>query len=196
MLFERCDKEAKAIVEAALGESRRRGHTWLGTEHILLALAHRRHLLPPEAAALVPDGESVAAALDADLGGPARPDADLLKAVGIDLDAVRSTVRQTFGEAALEELGRRRVHQPWQPWRRPSRRCMSILAGSMSVAPRLKLALDRAWKDADRRKLVAIDPPTLFLGMIDVEDAMSNRILRDLGVDLDELGRSLLKATR
>ena len=197
-MFERCDTDTKAIIDAALAESRRRGHNYLGTEHVLLALAQRRDLLPAEVGALLPDADTVAGALAAALDGPPRPprpDAELLKVVGVDLEEVRSAVRKTFGDSALRDLGRRRVHQPWQPWRRPRRRCLSILAGTMGVAPRLKRAFERARQHADRRQLRAIDPPTLLLGMVEVEDAMSNRILQNLGVDLEQLGRSLGGAT-
>ena len=186
-MFERCDRETRAIVDAALDESRRRGHSWLGTEHVLLALAHRPELLPAEVAALLPEGDAVASALDANLDQPPRRDADLLKAVGIDLEAVRSAARRTFGESALEDLGRKRVHQPWQPWRRPRRRCTSILAGSMSVAPRLKRSFERARQEIDQRHRPAIDPATLLLGIVEVEDSMANRLLHDLGVDRDRL---------
>ena len=194
-MFERCDTATKAIVDAALAESRRRGHNWLGTEHLLLALSQRRELLPPAIAALLPDAEGVASGLEAVLG-PARPEGELLKVVGIDLEEVRSAVRKTFGDLALQDLGRRQVRQPWQPWRRPRRRCMSILAGSMNVAPRVKLSFERARQDADRRQRLAIDPPTLLLGMVEVEGALSNRILRDLGVDLEQLLRALQGASR
>lgn len=47
-MSDRCDADTKSIIDAALGESRRRGHSWLGTEHVLLALAQRRDLLGPE----------------------------------------------------------------------------------------------------------------------------------------------------
>lgn len=190
-MFDLCDIDTRAIVDAALGESRRRGHNWLGTEHVLLALAQRRDLLRPEVAAILPDADTVASALDAALDGPPRRDAELLGAVGIDLESVRSSVRRTFGDSALEDLGRRRVHQPWQPWRRPTRRCMSILAGSMSIAPRLKQAFEHARRDADRRKRATIDPAALLLGMVEVEDAMSNRILHCVGVDPQLLRQSL-----
>lgn len=190
-MFDRCDTDTRAIVDAALGESRRRRHNWLGTEHVLLALAGRRELLRPEVASLLPDADSVAWALDAHLDRPPRPDAELLKVVGIDLEEVRSAVRQAFGDSAVEGLGRRRVHQPWQPWRRPTRRCTSILAGSMSIAPRLKRSFERAGQDADRRRLPAIDPAALLLGVVEVDDAMANRILHDLGVDRGHLRQSL-----
>ena len=91
--------------------------------------------LPGAVAALLPgDVRVVIAALERVLDGPPPRDAELLRTLGIDLDEVRSAVRQTFGDDAVERL-RRPVHQPWQPWRRPSRRCMSLLAGGMGVAP-------------------------------------------------------------
>lgn len=148
-------------------------------------------MLPAEVASLLPEPEAVASARDAHLDHLPRRDANLLRAVGIDLEEVRSAVRQTFGDSAVEDLGRRRVRQPWQPWRRPKRRCMSILAGSMSVAPRLKRSLERAGQDADRRKAPAIDPAALLLFVVEVEDAVANQILRDLGVQPERLARSL-----
>ena len=190
-MFDRCDTDTRSVIDAALSESRRRGHSWLGTEPVLLALAQRRGLLGPEAAAILPDAETVAMAIDAALDGAPRRDAELLEAVGIDLESVRSSVRRTFGDSALEDLGRRRVHQPWQPWRRPTRRCMSILAGSMSIAPRLKQAFEQAQLDADRRKRATIDPAALLLGMVEVEDALSNQILCRVGVDPQLLRQSL-----
>jgi ATP-dependent Clp protease ATP-binding subunit ClpA len=190
-MFDHCDTDTLAIVDAALGEARRRSHNWLGTEHVLLALAQRRELLPSGVASHLPDAAAVAAALDSHLDRAPRPDADLLKVVGIDLDEVRTAVRQSFGDAAVEDLGRRRVHQPWQPWRRPRRRCMSILAGSMRVAPRLKQSFERARQDSDDRKLKAIDPAALLLGVVEVDDAMANEILHALDVDRESLRRAL-----
>jgi ATP-dependent Clp protease ATP-binding subunit ClpA len=191
VVFDRCNNDTEAVVDAALDESRRRGHSWLGTEHVLLALAQRRDLLTPDVAALLPDPDSIAAALDAELGEACRPEADLLQVVGIDLEAVRSAVRRTFGDSALERLGRRRAHQPWQPWRRPTRRCMSILAGSRSMAPRLKKAFDLARREADRQAVATIDPALLLLGIVEVEDALANHLLRGLGVNREQLRQAL-----
>ncbi len=131
-------------------------------------------------------------AVDALGAEPAPPDAELLKVVGIDLDEVRSAVRQTFGADALHQLGRRRVHQPWQPWRRPTRRCTSLLAGVMSVAPRVEQALERGRLDAARRQRDAVDPAALLLGMLETEGAMSHELFRRTGVDFDRLHQLLL----
>lgn len=191
-VFDHCDANTRTIIDAALEEARRLGHNYLGTEHLLVAFAQHRHLLPEPVGSLLPDGAAVRSALSAVLGRPPRRDAELLRTVGVDLDAVRSAVRRTFGDEAIERLGRP-VHQPWQPWRRPSRRCTSLLAGTTSVAPRVKQALERARQDADRRRR-PIDPAAVLGGMIDVEDALSNRLLRETGVDPDDLRRRLQTA--
>jgi ATP-dependent Clp protease ATP-binding subunit ClpA len=181
-----------AVFNNALAEARRLGHSYVGTEHLLLALLRHREFLPEAVAALLPrDADVVTAALESVLDGPPPRDAKLLKTLGIDLDEVRSAVRHTFGDEAVERLGRP-VHQPWQPWRRPSRRCMSLLAGGMGVAPRVKQAFEHARRDADRRQRPAIDPAGLLLGMVEVEDALSNRLLRDAGIDPSEVRRVLL----
>ena len=185
-MFDRCDPSTMTVIDTALQLSRDLGHDYVGTEHLLLALVRHRNLLPTAVGALLPGAEEVKYRLIEVLGEPPRPpDTDLLKLVGIDLEEVRASVRRTFGDDALNRLGRRRLHQPWQPWRRPSRRCTSLLAGSMSAAPRFKEAFERARRDSDRRHRHLIDPLALLVGMIDVEDAMSNRLLRDTGVDPD-----------
>lgn len=186
-MFERCDDNARLVVEVALEEARRRRHNWLGTEHLLVALARRRDLLPDDVAHLLPDDEGVVSAL-ATAAGRGRPDTELLKAVGVDLDEVRSAVRRTFGDEAVQRL-RRPVHQPWQPWRRPSRRCTSVLVGEISVSPRVKQSLERGLLHAEWRQVSTVDPLALLLGMVGVEGAPSNRLLRDLGVEPEELRR-------
>jgi ATP-dependent Clp protease ATP-binding subunit ClpA len=195
--FDRCDDNTIAVFNTAIAEARRLGHDYVGTEHLLIALVRHREVLPDAVATLLPgDVDVLTAALEDLLGGPPR-DAELLKTLGIDLDAVRAAVRQTFGGDAIERLGRRRVHQPWQPWRRPSRRCMSLLAGGMvgmGVVPRVKRAFEYARRDADRRQRTTIDPSGLLLGMVEVEDALSNRLLQLVGVNLAAVRRALLEA--
>jgi ATP-dependent Clp protease ATP-binding subunit ClpA len=197
-VFERCDADTMAVFNTALDEARRLGHNYVGTEHLLLALLRHRGWLPDAVAALLPvDADAVTAALEDHLDGPNPPrDAALLKTLGIDLDEVRAAVRETFGDEAVERLGRKPVRQPWQPWRRPTRRCMSLLAGGMGVACRVKQAFEHARRDTDRRERPAIDPAALLLGMVEVEDALSNRLLRDAGIDPSAIREVLLDATR
>jgi hypothetical protein len=192
-VFDRCDTDTTAVIEIAIAESRSLGHDWIGTEHLLVAFGERRELLPEPAALLLPGGPAIRAALAQLVAAPPLSTApELLETVGVDLDQVRAAVRRTFGDEAVDRLSRRRVHQPWQPWRRPSRRCTHLLSGTMSMAPRLKQALENARRETDRRRAGLIAPGVLLIGMIEVDEAMSNRLLRDLGVDPRQLRQALL----
>ena len=193
-MFDRCDADTRVVVDLAVAEARRLGHDWIGTEHILVAFGQRRDVLPEAAARLLPEATAIRAALAQLVAAPPRsPAPDLLRTVGVDLDQVRAAVRRTFGDDALERLSRRRVHQPWQPWRRPSRRCTHLLSGStMGLTPRLKQSFERARMENNRRPGGLIDPGTLLVGMIDIEGALSNRLLGDLGIDPGQLRHALL----
>jgi ATP-dependent Clp protease ATP-binding subunit ClpA len=192
-VFDQCDAEATAVLETGFEEARRLGHNWLGTEHVLLALArHRDGLLGP-VAQLLPEVDVVRAALLTHLDErSSRPEGELLATLGINLDEVRAAVRRTFGTEALDRL-RRPVPQPWQPWRRPSRACTSLLAGQVGVAPRVKQALELARHDASRRQRAMIDPAGLLLGIVEVE-GMAARVLLDVGVSPDEIRAALQEA--
>lgn len=190
-MFDRCDPSAQLIVNTALEEARRLGHSYLCTEHLLVALARHRELLPALGTEHLPDAEVLERHLVADVGPAASRDAELLRTLGVDLGDVRSAVRQTFGDDVFHRLGRRRVRQPWRRRRRSTRRCKSILSGAIGVAPRAKQSFERARRHAECRGRQLIDPNDLLLGMLDIKDAMSNKMLRELGRDLDELRRAL-----
>jgi hypothetical protein len=192
-VFDRCDGETVAVLEAGCAEARRLGHDWLGTEHLLLALVSQRGVLPEPVAELLPSEAAVRAALNRHVGErPPLPQGELLATLGIDLEEVRATVRRTFGAEAVERL-RQPVYQPWQPWRRPNRACMSLLAGHMGVAPRVKQALELALEDAARRGRSTIDPAGLLLGIVEVE-GMAARLLVEVGVPLDDVRGALGRA--
>lgn len=193
-VFERCDADAMVIIDFAIDTARNFGHNYVGTEHLLLSLAEHRSLLPDAVQAMLPSADEVRSTITA-VAEPARRDADVLRAIGIDLNEVRAAVRRTFGDDAVDRLGQHRVHQPWQPWRRPSRRCTSVLADTVRVAPRVKQAFERAWREAERRCQSAIRPSLLLLGIVEVDDALANRLLRENGVDPDGV-RALLTSER
>jgi len=185
------------VIDTAIAEARALGHNYVGTEHLLVALVRHRDLLPRRVGRLLPaEVETIRTALEAEIDGPPPRDEELLASLGIDLDGVRAAVRRTFGPDALERLARRPVRQPWQPWRRPQRQCMSMLARGtrLAVTPRVKRALEHALAEAARRGLPAIDPCALLLGMVDEECALSNRLLQDLGVPPAELRAAILRA--
>lgn len=193
-MFDRCDANTMRVVDAAITAARELGHNYIGSEHVLLGFATNREVLPPAVASMLPEPDRIRSAIASMVGEPDRRDADVLRSVGIELDEVRSAVRRTFGDDVMERLGRRRVHQPWQPWRRPSRRCTSLLAGSMGMAPRLKRAFEGARHEADRRDQRSIEPTMLLLAVIDVEDALANRLLEAHHVDLRELRTVLVSS--
>jgi hypothetical protein len=161
-VFDRCDEDTTVIVKTAVAEAGRLGHNHVGTEHLLVALSRHRDLLPATVAGLLPTADHLLARVVGEVNPSSGRDAELLRVVGIDLGEVRAAVRRTFGDDAVDQPGRRRVHQPWQPWRRPSRRCTSLLAGSMAMAPRVKQAFELARRHADHADGV-IRPAELLL---------------------------------
>jgi ATP-dependent Clp protease ATP-binding subunit ClpA len=105
-MFERFTAQARQAVHLALSEAKGLGADRIGTEHLLLGLAHARS--GPAADALR------AAGLDAAKLRPltaARPegtplDADALAVLGIDLDQVRRAAEAAFGPGALDRPAR------------------------------------------------------------------------------------------
>jgi ATP-dependent Clp protease ATP-binding subunit ClpA len=61
----------------------------------------------------------------------------------------------------------------------------------MTVAARVKEAFERAAREAERRGTFSIEPTVLLLGIVDVDDSLANRLLRDNGIDPTEI-RGLL----
>ena len=152
LVFERCDEDTRLVFNRALADA-----------SASVSLCRYRTLAPgPGATPRAPAQRSGRAppprcrprraALVSAVEQPPARDTDLLRSLGIDLDAVRAAVRQTFGDDALEGLGQRRVHQPWQPWRRPQPPVHVAACGSMGVAPRVKQAFEHARHYADEHQ--------------------------------------------
>ena len=76
-VFERFTDRARRVIVLAGEEARLLSHNWIGTEHILLGLIH--------------EGEGVAATA--------------LESLGVDLDRVRSIVRELVGPSAQTAVG-------------------------------------------------------------------------------------------
>jgi ATP-dependent Clp protease ATP-binding subunit ClpA len=195
-VFDRFDQDSLQVFDTAVAEAHHLDHHWVGTEHLLLALVQTPDLLPPTVAELLPPVAEVQATLDAQLHHPPAPDAELLATLGIDLVAVRTTVRETFGADAVDSVTQRRVHQPWQPWRRPSRRCRSLLGGQVSVSPRAKEAFAHAAQGASGQGRTEIDPTGLLLGILEVEGARATSLLLASGAEPADIRRALIDARR
>ncbi|HEX5188300.1 MAG TPA: Clp protease N-terminal domain-containing protein [Streptosporangiaceae bacterium] len=105
-MFERFTAQARQAVHLALSEAKVLGADRIGTEHLLLGLAHARS--GPAADALRAAGLDAAklrplASARAE-GAPL--DVDALALLGIDLDQVRRAAEAAFGPGALDRPAR------------------------------------------------------------------------------------------
>jgi len=198
-MFERFTAGARAAVTNAQTEARDLHHDHIGTEHVLLAL-----LAEPEGAvarSLRPydvDAEAVRADVVRRIGGhtdqgPILSDADAedaaaLKAIGIDLAAVREAIETNFGAGAL--------NLP----RRPEKRKRGFLGpfpttgGHIPFTNRNKKVLELSLREALRLKQKFIAPEHIMLGLLREGDGLAALILADRGVDFDELRADLTRS--
>jgi len=156
-------RPAEKHLAAGANLARRLGHNYIGTEHVLSVL-----IRDPDGAAarllaqLGVSADAAEAALACWLpdGTPAaRIDARALAELGIDFEAVRVRLEQTFGPGALERTR----------------------SGCLGICPRLKLALAYA---LDRSAGRPLRDEQVLLGMLTVPDSVAARVLDGLGVSL------------
>ena len=167
---------------AAASVSRRFGHAYVGTEHVLLALAEDRDARSGRV--LAQRGLS-ARVIDAEIGtivglGDARQgdlDGDALASLGIDLAEIRRKVEDVFGPGALDRASARSVDAG--PMRANPCRC---------IAPRLKQAFEVAAAQAAGRPMSSSD---VLIGLATVTDCIAARILRAHGITLADLRSAL-----
>jgi ATP-dependent Clp protease ATP-binding subunit ClpA len=207
-MFERFTKAAREAVIRAQTEARDLGQSPIGTQHVLLALL--ADPAGPIAAALRPDGVD-ARRVRAEIvrlvgtGPPATaPPADLdaedaaaLKAIGIDLDAVRRAIEENFGPGALRlpraQPKRRGLfgrfsagtgHIPYSP------------PGHIPFSPRAKKVLELSLREAIRLKHNFIAPEHILLGILREGNGLACQILVEAQVDFDRLRADATRALR
>ena len=183
-MFERFTLEARRIVTGGVEVARDLAHDYVGTEHLLIALAGTGPNVAT--AALIAGGfDPVRAREDlARLVGPCPDDLDqadvaALRSIGVALDEVRRRVEASFGPGALDR--RRR----WGG-RRRGRVC------GLPFMPKAKQALELALREAIRLGHRWIGPEHVLLGLLRL-DAMATRLLRAQGVDLDRLRAEIVR---
>ena len=209
---------AQRVLDLARAEAERFGHRYLGSEHLLLGLL--RDGDSGACRVLEAHGVDLRAAWEAlgrlaDHGavpGPRPSDAELLRTLGVDLEAIRQSTEQAFGRKAMgraireaTRARRRGVGRvPRTPLRDPP-----MLIGQVLV---------HAGEQARALNMEVIGPELLLLGLVkDIRTpwprCMNNRWRRQLhasvglpkgyrgaagpllqvfGVDLDQLDRALL----
>ena len=166
-MFERFTRVAKAAIAAAEAESRRLGHDYIGTEHQLLGLL------------VVGEGVANGALLRAGISWndvdaavrrrvPPQVDSQALAALGIDLEAIRNAVDDTFGDGALDRaLGQK------------SRR------GGPSFVPAAKTVMELSLREALTLRHNYVGTEHLLLALVRASDTTAAAILRELGPDVD-----------
>ncbi|GAA0707802.1 Clp protease [Dactylosporangium roseum] len=180
-MFERFTDRARTTVKTAKVEADALGHHAIGTEHLVLAMlagdggiAHtvlRASGLDPDSwRAMLAAGDEAAA----------------LRSIGIDLDAVRSSIEQTFGPGALERA---------EPAERGGflRRRTKIPTRFNNGA---KTALVLSLRVALSMKHNYIGTEHILLGVLKEERGLGARLLREQGISYDrtmELVQTALK---
>jgi ATP-dependent Clp protease ATP-binding subunit ClpA len=169
-MFERFTSEAREAVVGAQQQARELRHDHVGTEHLLLGLLTQEGTTA--ATALGRHGvtrAAVAGDVVRSIGGE-QLDAEALTSLGIDLDAVRSSVEATFGPGALDAPGRRRAR-----------------GGHIPFTPRAKKVLELSLREALALKSRSITDGHVLLGLIREGQGLAAEVLHDRGVDLPAL---------
>jgi len=157
-------RPAEPYLLAGAEEARRLGHSYIGTEHVLRVLVRNpdggaTRLLAQLGATDTAVERALACWLE-DQTGAAKIDPQALATLGIDLEAVREQLDQTFGPGALERTR----------------------SGCLGICPRLKLALAHA---LDRAADAPLRDEHVLLGMLSVPQSVAARILDGVGVTLE-----------
>jgi ATP-dependent Clp protease ATP-binding subunit ClpA len=172
-MFERFVAQSREAVKLAQDEARGLHHPYIGTEHLLLALAAQPD--GPAADALHEAGIQAEALRQriAALVGSATDDLDpeALATLGIDLDAVREATEATFGPGAL--------HRPKGTKKPPT--------GHLRFTARSKKALELSLREALRLKHNQIGTGHILLGLIREGEGLAAQIITMYGVDLQDL---------
>jgi ATP-dependent Clp protease ATP-binding subunit ClpA len=161
-VFERFSPSARDTVVAARSEARRLRHQYVSTEHLLLGLVDAAredgaHGAPTTIAATVLSASGLNAVyirsqiirlVGDGANGLGDDEASALHSIGIDLDAVRSRLEESFGEGVLD-----------RPGPEPSVSRMPFTAGA-------KKALALSVREARQLGSGSLKPEHILLGLI------------------------------
>jgi ATP-dependent Clp protease ATP-binding subunit ClpA len=193
-MFERFTHAAREAVVRAQAEARELRQSPIGTEHVLLALLADDKGAVAAAPALTTrgvDARYVRAEIIRRVGQGTAPgsdpvadtdaeDAAALKAIGIDLDAVRRAIEENFGPGAL------RLPRDPTPKRKG---LLSRFYGSghTPFSARSKKVLELSLREAIRLKHNFIAPEHILLGILRDGQGLGVQILAEAGVDFTRL---------
>jgi ATP-dependent Clp protease ATP-binding subunit ClpA len=183
------------VVKQAQVEAKGLRHGYIGTEHLLLGM------LDPDSglAHTVLTGvgvtrDDVRARVERQIGegGLGDADAEALRAIGIDLPAVKAKLEELFGPGALDpprpEPRRgllRRRRRPTDP---------PAPGGHIPFVPRSKKVLELSLREALARKDGYIGSEHILLGLIREGEGLAAKILVESGVSLEALRSATIAA--
>jgi ATP-dependent Clp protease ATP-binding subunit ClpA len=202
-MFERFTKAAREVVISAKHQAGDLRHSRVGTEHILLALlevdvdgaaGRALHGAGVEPAAV---REEIVRRVGAGPEPLGEADAEALRAIGIDLEAVRDKVEESFGPGALDEPtddlpAADDIEERGGLVDRLRGRRRRSLPGHIPFAPRCKKVLELSLREAIHLGHRYIGTEHILLGLLREGEGLGVRILVDAGVDLDDLRRRTL----
>jgi ATP-dependent Clp protease ATP-binding subunit ClpA len=214
-MFERFTPSARGVVIDAQRQARALHHNYIGTEHLLLALLDPGSGAP---AAILRDAgvqpEQVVAEIERLVPRRPRPldvaDAEALRTIGIDLDAVVATIEATFGPRALQPPPPAPVVSRWRRVRRRMRRlrrrfrvsrpCRQrpergrAVGGHLPFVPRSKKVLELSLRESLRLGHKEIGSEHILLGLLREGEGLAAQILVGAGLTLDDLRKRTLRA--
>ncbi|MEV6927731.1 Clp protease N-terminal domain-containing protein [Dactylosporangium sp. NPDC051485] len=180
-MFERFTDRARTVVRVAKDEADSLNHRAIGTEHMALALLRDEGGIGGTVLrACGIEYDAVRAAV------AAGDDAAALRTIGIDLDAVRASVDQTFGPGALERA------EPAERGGFLFRRTKMPTRFNNSAKKSLELSL----RSALSMKHNYIGTEHLLLGVLKEERGNGGRLLRELGMTYDRTADLVLTALK
>jgi ATP-dependent Clp protease ATP-binding subunit ClpA len=179
-MFERFSNEARQVVVRARQEADELRHPMIGTEHLLLAMLAE----PGTAKDVLRDAGLELAAVRADLlrHVKAAPplmdaqDAEALRSVGIDVDAVLARILESFGPDALVPPAT--TKRGWFGRR-------GRVGGRF--APRSKKVLELSLRETLRLDNSEINSGHILLGLLREGNGLGATILAEAGVDFAQL---------
>ncbi len=199
-MFERFTDSARRVVAAAQDEARALGHGYIGTEHVLLGLLRQNDSVGGRVLhGAGVDHDHVRAGVQSIVGrGTAVPDDDAaLRAIGIDLEAVRATVEEAFGPGALELVTTPRRRPRRRRRRALRRRCgygAPVRGGHIPFTPRSKKVLELALRESLSLRHRYIGTEHILLGLLREGGGLAAAILVQQGLSLADLRHRVLAA--
>ena len=171
-MFERFTNGAREVVRSTQELSRELGHRHIGTEHLLLALLTPAGGAVPGILAgvgLTPERVRTQIVSLVRTDGLSPGDAEALETIGIDVDAIRAKLEESFGPGVL-------APEPPGPKR-----------GHLRFTPRARKVLQLSLREALHLKNRFIAPEHILLGLIREGEGLAAKIMHDAGVDLDRV---------